>query len=129
MLFRSIAGLDTLSRRTDVENVNNAQGYDFNGKAKLTRKFKNRDRLFVATYNYSLRDNKSTGTLKSFNNYFRTTTFPSDSINQQKNNENSTQSHSANITYTEPLTKKIKLEFAYDLLYSQGKQDKKAFNY
>ncbi|OFY85070.1 MAG: hypothetical protein A3F72_04815 [Bacteroidetes bacterium RIFCSPLOWO2_12_FULL_35_15] len=124
-----ITASDTLARRTDIENLNNAQGYDLNGKAKITRKFKNRDRLFVATYNYTMSNNTSKGTLKSFNSYFNTSSFLSDSINQQKNNESINQSHSANMTYTEPLTKKIKLEFVYDLNYSKGIQDKKAFNY
>ncbi len=124
-----IAASDTLIRRTDIENSNNAQGYDLNSKAKITRKFKNRDRLFVATYNYILSENQSTGTLKSYNSFFVNGLSPSDSINQKKNNESSTQSHAANIKYTEPLTKKIKLEFVYDFNFSKGIQDKKALNY
>lgn len=124
-----IDNLDTLARRTDIQNLNNAQGYDFNNTAKISRKFKNKKRLLSASYNFNLKDNKSTGTLKSFNNYFINTSLPSDSINQQKNNENITQAHIANITYTEPLTKKIKLEFAYDFNYSRGLQNKKAYNY
>ena len=37
--------------------------------------------------------------------------------------------NNANFTYTEPLTKKIKLEFDYDLNYNTGVQDKKALNF
>ena len=119
---------DTLTHKTDVLNTNNADGYTLNSSAKLKRKFKKKDRLLLVNYNYTVDDNKSLGVLKSFNTFYNSTN-PNDSINQQKINTNNTQTHNANVVYTEPLTKKIKLEFDYIYNYSVGKQNKKAQNF
>lgn len=124
-----ISNSEVLSRRTDITTSNKANGYDLNTTARLTRKFKKRDRLFVASYNYVLNNNVSNGFLISNNTFFNNSIIPSDSINQKKTNSSNTKSQNATFTYTEPITKKIKLEFEYDLNYSVGIQDKKAFNF
>lgn len=124
-----IGGAGILARRTDITNNNNATGFDLNTTANLTRKFKKRDRLLVTTYNYVLNNNTSEGTLISDNVYFNNSIIANDSINQKKVNSAKSESHNASVTYTEPITKKIKLEFAYDFNYNTGLQDKKALNY
>ncbi len=116
---------DTLARQTNVNNTNSAKGYDINVSAKLTKKFKNRDRLFRMNYNIALVDNKSDGVLKSYNTFFNST-IPNDSIDQKKVNTSYSQTHNGNIIYTEPLNKKIKLEFEYTVNYAISKQSKKA---
>ncbi|MES2592747.1 MAG: outer membrane beta-barrel family protein [Bacteroidota bacterium] len=124
-----LTSTDTLTRRTEIANNNKASGYDLNTIAKLTRKFKKRDRLFVASYNYILTDNISNGKLISNNIYFNNSIIANDSINQQKISAGNSQSHNATLTYTEPITKKIKMEFSYDLNYNLNLQDKKTLNY
>lgn len=116
---------DTLMRRTNVLNTNTAVGYDINATLKLTRKFKNRDRLFRMNYNLSLTDNNSLGYLKSYNSQYDSI-ITNDSIDQQKTNASYSQTHNATIVYTEPLTKKIKLEFDYNFNYSISEQSKKS---
>lgn len=124
-----ITSTDTLTRRTEIANINKANGYDLNTIAKLTRKFKKRDRLLVASYNYIVTDNISDGTLISNNIYFNNSIIGNDSINQKKTSSGNSKSHNATLTYTEPITKKIKLEFSYDLNYNLNLQNKKALNY
>ncbi len=119
---------DTLVRHTNVLNANDATGYNINTTAKLTHKFKNRDQLFRMNYNLMIDDNKSDGLLKSYNSLYNTIT-PNDTINQKKINTSYSQVHNATLVYTEPLTKKIKLEFDYLFNYTTSKQSKKAQDY
>ena len=112
-------------RRTNILNTNNAEGYDINTSLKLTRKFKKQDRLFRMNYNLSLTDNNSLGYLKSYNTQYDSI-ITNDSIDQQKTNASHSQTHNASIVYTEPLTKKIKLEFDYNFNYSISEQSKKS---
>ena len=119
---------DTLVRHTNVLNANDATGYNINTTAKLTHKFKNRDRLFRMNYNLMIDDNKSDGLLKSYNSFYNTI-IPNDTINQKKINTSYSQVHNATLVYTEPLTKKIKLEFDYLFNYTTSKQSKKAQDY
>jgi hypothetical protein len=120
---------DVLARKTEINNNNTANGYDLNTTAKLTRKFKKRDRLFFASYNNVLKNNTSDGTLISNNVFFNNSFIANDSINQKKANSGNSNSNNVTITYTEPITKKIKLEFEYNLNFNIGVQDKKALNF
>ncbi len=120
---------DMLTRRTEISNKNKANGYSINTTANLTRKFKKPDRLLVASYNYVVTDNSSDGTLISDNIFFNNSGMANDSINQKKTNLGSSESNNATVTYTEPITKKIKLEFEYNFNFNTGLQDKKALNY
>lgn len=124
-----LTGTDTLFRSTDVENTNKAEGYNLNTTAKLTRKFKKKDRFLMVNYNNVIKQDEATGILKSNNTYFTGSLMPNDSINQEKLSSGSTVSHLAKAVYTEPLTKKIKLEFEYVFNYSLTKQTKEASNY
>ena len=127
-LTKFVTSDDILKHQTDISNTNMAKGYDINTNVKLNRKFKNRDRSLRLLYNYTANANKSDGYLKSFNTFYGSS-IPNDSINQEKVNTSNTQTHNALITYTEPLTKKIKLEFEYNFNYTVGKQNKKTQNY
>lgn len=120
---------NTLTRRTDVLNTNKAEGYNINTMAKLSKRFKKKDRFLQLTYNFILKNDESEGTLRSENIFY--SAFPSqgDSINQKKINTSEQQNHSAKLIYTEPLSKKIKLEFEYVFNLNLSKQDKKALNY
>ncbi len=119
---------DTLARRTEIRNKNKANGYSLNTTAKLIRNFKKKERLLVATYNNILNNNTSDGTLISDNVFFNNPFIGNDSINQKKNNLGNSKSNNATVTYTEPITKKIKLEFEYNFNFNEGKQEKKALN-
>jgi hypothetical protein len=123
---------DTLSHQTDILNTNQAEGYNINTTARLTRRFKNRDRLLRLNYNFIINDDKSEGLLKSHNTFYDNDSLVSDTlsnvIDQKKTNASNSQTHNATITYTEPLNKKVKLEFEYNYNYNIGIQDKKAQN-
>jgi outer membrane receptor protein involved in Fe transport len=119
---------DTLTRENEVLNTNKAKGYELSANAKLTKKFKKKDRLLVLNYNLNQREDDADAILKSYNNYYSGVILPNDTIDQKKENYNNKQVHNAKLVYTEPLTKKIKLEFEYVFNYNKSIQDKKALN-
>ncbi|MCW3102397.1 MAG: hypothetical protein JWO09_837 [Bacteroidetes bacterium] len=127
-LTKFLTTSDTLTHQTDITNTNKAQGYNINATARLTRHFKKRDRLLRLNYNYTTSDDHSEGLLKSYNTFYNST-LPNDSIDQKKTNASNSQTHNATLIYTEPLTKKMKLEFEYNYNNNIGIQDKKAQNF
>lgn len=110
---------DSLTHQTDVDNAIDLRGYSLNTAARLIRKFKNRDRRLRVNYGYVLNDNTSDGTLKLFDNGVN-----NQDVNQKKNNDLNSQTHNALVVYTEPLNKKIKLEFEYNANLNRSSQSK-----
>lgn len=113
---------NTLTYQNEVSNINDADGYTLNTFVRLIRKFKKQDRRLRINYNYLINHNESDGILKSFNKGSDSLATPD--INQRKENNMQGQIHNAIILYTEPLTKKIKLEFEYTLNYNESRQGK-----
>ena len=72
-------------------------------------------------------NNESDGVLRTDNSFYADTSYIS-SINQKKTNITNSQNHFINAAYTEPLTKKIKMEISYDYMFYKSTQDKKALN-
>ena len=112
---------DTLERQTDVSNTSTVQGYNSNTFLRLTRKFKKPDRKLRFNYNYMLVGSASDGTLKSIN--IGTDTLKD--VNQKKENDVNNQTHNVYASYTEPITKKIKLQVEGSVNYNISKQSKK----
>lgn len=114
------------SLRTSVDNNNNSKGLSLSGLAKINREFKKPNRELEVKYNVSISDNETTGNLKSTTNYI---VLGSDSIiDQKQDNNNSNNSHFGTLTYIEPLSKKLRLEFQYLYEYGFSDQDKETFD-
>jgi len=123
-----ITETDTLARQTAVKNSNDAQGTSLNAKFTLHRDFKKKDRKLVAVYRFGYEENTSVGNLYSLNRYLLTTDI-NDTINQQKDNNSLSQSHTAQLTYVEPLNLKFKLQLDYEFYDNSSSQSKQAANY
>ncbi len=113
-----------LKHASNVSNSTIADGYTLNTFLKLTRKFVKKDREIRLNYNYSINDVGSDGVLKADNT--GVDTLIDKNTNQQKTTALNTQNQDIVLVYKEPLTKKIKLEFEYNLNYNRSKQDKHA---
>jgi hypothetical protein len=118
---------DSLTHQSDVSNLNDANGYTLNTFVRLTRKFKNLDRRFRMNYNYQITDNASDGILKSLNT--GSDSLFKQNINQKKENSVHSQTHNVLLVYTEPLSKKIKLELEYNFNYNDSRQNKTTHDY
>lgn len=116
---------DSLARQTDVSNSSTSEGYNLNTFVRLTRKFKKKDRKLRFNYNYLLIGSASDGFLKSIN----TGTDTLKDINQKKDNDVNNQTHNAFVSYTEPITKKIKLQVEYTVNYNVSRQSKNTRDY
>ncbi|MCX6292433.1 MAG: outer membrane beta-barrel family protein [Bacteroidetes bacterium] len=119
-----------LARTTGIDNSSDGKNSDWNNSIKLTRNFKKRDRKLVANYNIGIITNESDGLLKSENTFYSNSVVSNDSlIDQKKTSTGNRQNQLASVSYTEPVGKKIKLEFSYDISLNTGTQDKKSFDF
>lgn len=116
------------SRNTFISNHNNSSGYDISNNLKINRKFMKKDRLLTLSYSNVFSKSEGNSLLGTTNNFYVVTTQNLSSIDQKKNNLLDNQNHNVGVTFIEPITKKIKLEASYDLMYFNSKQDKKSLN-
>lgn len=116
------------TRNTSISNSNKSSGYDISNNLKLIKRFKKKDRLLNVSYSNSFSETNTDGILKTDNYSYADSVDFLTSINQKKSGLNVNQSHIAGISYTEPITKKIKIEVSYDFMHYNSKQDKKALN-
>jgi hypothetical protein len=98
------------------------QAYGLN--VSLKHKFKKARRTFSLTGDWNQLNNNGTNILKSRNIILDTLGFriPID-VNQLKDYDKVTNNVSAKVVYTEPLTKKLALELAYQLSLNNGTND------
>ncbi|MBK5284626.1 MAG: outer membrane beta-barrel protein [Bacteroidia bacterium] len=125
--FLSAANSET--RSTEIENDNTSDNTTMSNALRLRRSFKNRERSLYAYYTIDNADNNADGIQKSLDHSFTNTSLPDSVINQKKISAGTSLSQKASITYTEPLSKKFKVEFQTDNTRSNGTQDKKTLDY
>lgn len=116
------------TRNTTINNSSKSTGYDVANNLKLLKRFKKKDRLLTLNYSNTFSKNTSDGILKTDNYSYADSSAFLTSVNQKKEGENDNQSHFGGISYIEPITKKIKIEASYDIMYYNSKQDKNAYN-
>ncbi len=119
---------NVLNRRTSISNFNDGSNYNSSNSLKLARTFKKKkDRKLSMNYNLLLTGTETEGILQAKNEYF--TGQLNDSIDQKKTTNNAGVTHSGNITFVEPITKKIKLEFSGEGSFAETNQDKRTLDF
>lgn len=118
----------TLTRQSTIHNRSSNRVMDVNGNMKLLRRFKKKERTLMVMYNYANRNENTLGYLSSENDVVLPFSYTT-SINQQKTSLSEKQDHQASLVFTEPLTKKVKLEFSYDYTNVQSYNDKRTKDY
>lgn len=116
------------SRTTTVINQNDANGTNLTTRLTFRKDFKKKGRKLSSSYRFAYDDNSSTGTLNIIDsNYVN----PSSSYNSNQSKENSSfsRSHTANASFIEPLGKKFKLEFEYELYSNLNEQARYTKNF
>lgn len=116
------------TRNTSINSSNKSEGYDVSNNLKLVKRFKKKDRLLNVTYSNSLSETNTDGILKTDNYSYADSSEFLVSVNQKKTGFNNNQNHITGVTFTEPITKKIKIEASYDYMYYKSKQNKQALN-
>ncbi len=111
------------SRNTSVVNKNKAEGTTFSSRVSYKKDFKKKGRKLTTNYRFSFDKNKSVGNLNILDlNYVFPTS--NDTTDQSKDNNSLSTSHTAGISYIEPLNNKVKLEVDYEYYTNFNDQEK-----
>jgi len=122
--FRGEDGIQSLS--TEINNDNNSTGTTYSGMARVYRKFKKKRRELEVRYDINGVMNSSEGFLFTKNDY--SLLGFADTIDQKKMNNNSNLTHYGTVSYFEPLSKKLRLNFNYLYEYGISNQDKQTYD-
>jgi hypothetical protein len=120
---------DTLTRQTDISNTSNGVSYELTNKLKLRREFRKPDRVLRLDYDFDMSRSDGNGILKTKNQYYTAIAAPIADVDQKKTNEAASMGHDLSLSFTEPFTKKIKLELMLDYVTHRGNQEKLTLNY
>lgn len=123
-----ISATDTLTRETDISTKSSSEVTDANVMLKLTRNFKKKDRQFTITYQPSYYNSVSrTDMITDFNYYLGQA--PDSTLKQKKTQETFKMENNATLSYTEPITKKLKVELGYGFSHSQNNNNRKTLDF
>jgi outer membrane receptor protein involved in Fe transport len=117
------------SRINSVLNTSSGDNKEIGASIKYSRNFLKKDRRFTASYNFADYQNSSSGLLQSSDIYLYDPSIPSDSIDQKKENHSDRQTHSAAVSFTEPLNLKVKTEFTAEADYIPGTLSRTALDF
>ncbi|MDP4285788.1 MAG: outer membrane beta-barrel family protein [Bacteroidota bacterium] len=117
---------NTSTRDLQTANDKNA----VSGNLIFRHKFHKSRRTLTFSGNWDFLNNQGTNFLKSDNQaYFDGTPASSQNLNQMKDYNTFTKNLSAQIVYTEPLSKEYSWELGYQLAYNYGTNNQLTYNY
>lgn len=116
-----------LTNATNVDNSNTANGLDGNIDLKLVRDFNKRNRELIVQYQYGCAEQERENFMQS-NILFYEIPVPDSTFDQKRDINNKTNGHRGLIEYTEPLSRKLKLNFQYRADYFIGSQSNLTYN-
>jgi len=122
-----IDSLQIRSLRTDIQNKDESLGITSNSEALLRRKFKRPKRELELKYILNYSKNRTTGQLLSAAQYDLVGSLDT-TFRQDKTNENGSTNHYTLLTYTEPITERIKIQVEYLYEFGNQLQDKRTYD-
>ncbi len=126
----STGNAGTLKNSMNSFSKNNIDKESLYGSMLFKHKFKKPRRTISLNADWNGLTLSGTNYLRSFNQaYFGGAPTTAQSIDQQKDNDKSTQKVSSKFVYTEPLNKKYSLELAYEISYNYGKNNQVTYTY
>ena len=106
---------------TNVENSSTADGLEANVDARLTHEFKKRNRELEVQYQLGYSETDRENFMQS-NILFYELPIPDSTFDQKRDVLNNTTGHRGLIEYTEPLSRKLKINVQYKVDYFYGEQ-------
>ncbi len=120
----------TLKNTSDRQLKTNNDKTALSANVLYQHKFKKARRTISFSGNWYSQDNDGTTLLKSTNTaYFDGAPSSVQNLNQKMNYEQSTQTISASVLYTEPLTKDLSLQIKYQAILNNGYNDQLTYQY
>jgi hypothetical protein len=116
-----------LSRRTTVTNENRARGTSSTSRIFYRKEFKKKGRKLTSSYRYVFDDNFSDGNLNIIDTSYSGGFIPDSK--QSKENKSKSRSHTATVSYIEPLSAKIKWELDYEFYSNFNEQERLTTNF
>lgn len=123
-----IDSLQTRSLRTDIQNTNISSGITSNSEALLRRRFKRPKRELELKYILNYSKNNTTGQLLNQAQYDFAGSLDT-TFRQDKTNDNGSTNHYTILTFTEPITKRIKIQTEYLYEFGNQLQDKRTYDF
>lgn len=117
---------NTFTRQTYIRNRSKNTVTDVGGQINLNRNFKKKDRFLNVNYNFNNVSDQANATLRT--DYGFSNSSLNTFLNQKRNQLNDKTDHSVGITYTEPLTLKIKAELGYDFSHNYQDNNRKTLD-
>jgi hypothetical protein len=111
---------------TDIQNENASSGVTSNSQALLRRRFMKPKRELELKYILSYSNNQTDGKLTNITKYENV--LDSLETSQEKKNDNSSANHYTVLTYTEPLTKRVKVQAEYLYEFGDQLQNKRTYD-
>jgi hypothetical protein len=111
--------INTNNSDVDATNIKTRLGY--------TKNFKKEKRQLRVLNNFIYDKSNSSSDLL-YNDLFTQTNMIENGIDQQKNSQRAIVSNVFNIVYVEPLSKRLKMEFSYELFNSTNTQNSRSLN-
>lgn len=115
--------ITTKGLTTNLSNVqqttnNVSNGYNFSTSILFRHKFQKRGRTISINFTPSINMNENNGTNISYNEFFKSSAYIKDTINQISKTSRDGKTFTTNVSYTEPLSKKAQIELNYNNSYS-----------
>jgi hypothetical protein len=109
---------------------NSQQGYNFNTTALWRHRFAKKGRTFSAELRYGRNESNGDGSQFTVNNRYQNGgLYTDDTLYQQNNTDAIAGSYGANISYTEPVTRRSLVEFNTWYNHSENTNDKTTYDY
>ncbi len=126
----STGNTGTLKNETSSKVKTNNDKNSFYGGLLFKHKFKKPRRTISLNTDWSNLSTEGINFLKALNqSYDKGQPTTPQNVDQQRITDKNNSGLSARLVYTEPLTKKYALEFAYELNYNKGKNDQLTYAY
>ncbi|HEY9364742.1 MAG TPA: TonB-dependent receptor family protein, partial [Chitinophagaceae bacterium] len=126
----STGNTGTLKNTSNRQLQTNSDKNALSGNIIFKHKFNKSRRTLSVTGNWNVLNNEGATFLKSYNQaYFDGIASGSQDLDQMKDYSQSTKSLSAQLIYTEPLSKAYSLEIGYRLAYNYGTNDQLTYSY
>jgi hypothetical protein len=118
---------NAFTRQTYITSRSANKVSDIGGRLRIEKRFKKKDRNFSASYNIGIVSDNATGFLRT--DYTYKNNLLNTFLDQKRTTVNERRDNSLSLIYLEPLTKKIKVELAYDLTHNFQDNDRRTLDY
>jgi hypothetical protein len=119
-----------LKNRQQKRFITNSDKQSLQANVLFKHKFAKQRRTFSINGNWNMLNTNSDNFLKSFNESYENGAFSNrDDVDQNKIGDKINKNLAVDITYTEPLSKRFALQFAYQITQNNGKSNYLTYDY